>query len=104
MKKLAYMAVLSAVCLAIAACSSKVRRIDTKEVTDLSGRWNDTDSRLVSEEMIKDVMSRPWIDNFQSAKGKQPTVIVGTVANKSHEHINTQTFIKDLDRELINSG
>ncbi|HND64376.1 MAG TPA: penicillin-binding protein activator LpoB, partial [Elusimicrobiota bacterium] len=33
-----------------------------------------------------------------------PRVIVGTVLNKSHEHINTETFVKDLERELTNSG
>jgi hypothetical protein len=26
------------------------------------------------------------------------------VKNRSHEHINTQVFIKDLERALINSG
>jgi len=30
--------------------------------------------------------------------------VVGTVINKSLEHINTETFVKDLERELINSG
>ena len=71
---------------------------------DLSGRWNDTDSRLVSEEMIKDALSRPWISEFTTEKGKKPTVIVGTVKNKSSEHINTETFINDIEREFINSG
>ena len=33
-----------------------------------------------------------------------PTVIVGRVKNRSHEHINVQTFVKDLERALINSG
>lgn len=31
-------------------------------------------------------------------------VIVGTIRNRSHEHINVQTFAKDLERALINSG
>jgi hypothetical protein len=33
-----------------------------------------------------------------------PSVIVGHVRNRSHEHINVQTFIKNLERALINSG
>jgi len=36
--------------------------------------------------------------------GKAPVVIVGTVRNRSDEHINTRTFVKNLERELINSG
>jgi uncharacterized protein (TIGR02722 family) len=90
----------------LAACGgTKVTRMDTNEVKDLSGRWNDTDSRLVAEEMIRDCTTRPWISNASSEKGgKAPTVIVGTVRNQSHEHINTDTFVEDLQRELINSG
>ena len=48
--------------------------------------------------------SRNWLPSFTSKKGKPPTVIVGTVRNLSHEHINTRTFIADIERELINSG
>jgi len=86
------------------ACATKVSRVEVSEVIDLSGRWNDTDSRLVSEEMVKDALSRPWINNFLKRQGKEPTIIVGRVINRSHEHINVQTFTKDLERELTNSG
>ncbi len=85
-------------------CATKVARVESDTVTDLSGRWNDTDSRLVSEEMVRDALNRAWVDQFQGKTGKPPTVIVGRVVNRSHEHINVQTFIKDLERGLINSG
>ena len=88
----------------INGCSTVVKRLDSGEVTDLSGEWNDTDSRLVSEEMIRDVLSRPWINRFISANGNRPAVIVGGVRNLSHEHMNVATFINDIERELINSG
>jgi uncharacterized protein (TIGR02722 family) len=88
----------------LAACSTSVKRVDTDEVIDLSGAWNDTDSRLVAEEMMADVVSRPWIDDYSRKTGERPIVIVGTVRNLSHEHINTNTFIADMERELINSG
>ncbi len=84
--------------------STTVERVKPEEAIDLSGRWNDTDSRLVAEEMIRDLVSRPWLDNFVEKNKKQPTVIVGTVVNRSHEHISVQTFTKDLERELTNSG
>lgn len=89
----------------LAACGgTKVTRMDTNDVKDLSGRWNDTDSRLVAEEMIRDCLSRPWVSNATADKGKSPTVIVGAVRNQSHEHVATDTFVEDLQRELINSG
>jgi uncharacterized protein (TIGR02722 family) len=91
----------------LAACAStpKVERKAVDTTIDLSGRWNDADSRMVSEEMISDCLNRPWLDRFSAAHGgKPPTVIVGRVKNRSHEHINVQTFVKDLERALINSG
>lgn len=88
----------------LGACRTKVERLDVDEVKDVSGRWNDTDSRLVSDEMIQDALSRPWVGDFSKRKGRKPEVIVGNVVNKTHEHLNTITFVKDLERALINSG
>ena len=85
-------------------CATSVTRMDADEVKDLSGAWNDTDSRLVSEEMIQDVLSRSWLQQYVRAQRKQPTVIVGEIRNLSHEHINVNTFVADMERSLINSG
>ena len=97
---------LLAVTLFISSCGSsrQVSRIDARETVDLSGNWNDTDSRLVAEEMVSDVVSRNWLSEFQIAKSAKPVVIVGEIRNKSSEHINMSTFIKDIEKELINSG
>lgn len=100
---LALIAILSTATI-LTGCSTSVKRMEAGEVTDLSGDWNDTDSRMVSEEMIRDVLGRPWIDRFISEKGNLPAVIVGSIRNLSHEHINVATFIGDIERELINSG
>ncbi|GIW54403.1 MAG: hypothetical protein KatS3mg082_0807 [Nitrospiraceae bacterium] len=96
---------LLALSLWLAGCGAeaKVTRVDPGIVTDLSGRWNDTDSRQVAEEMVKQALSYPWLDNFVKSKNRQPVVIVGTILNRSHEHINVQTFVQDLARELTNS-
>ena len=90
--------------LLVAGCSTQVTRLEADEVTDLSGEWNDTDSRLVAEEMIADALAHPWTSNFAGQQGRAPAVIVGTVRNFSHEHINVNTFIADVERALINSG
>lgn len=91
--------------LVLAGCGheTKVTRVDAGVVTDLSGRWNDTDSRMVAETMVKESLNYPWLNNFSQAKRRQPVVVVGTVLNRSHEHIDVQTFITDLERELTNS-
>ncbi|MBB3700431.1 penicillin-binding protein activator LpoB [Flammeovirga yaeyamensis] len=90
--------------LVVGSCSRSVTRMDPNQAVDISGRWNDTDSRQVSKDMISDVMSRPWLPNFENSKNRKPVVIVGGVINKSHEHIEAETFIKDIEREFVNSG
>jgi uncharacterized protein (TIGR02722 family) len=80
----------------------KVTRVDEKEQIDISGRWNNTDSRLAAEEMISRVLGENWLSDFQQQHaGKKPVVIVGMVANKSHEHIDAETFVKDMERSFV---
>jgi uncharacterized protein (TIGR02722 family) len=92
--------------LAISGCGSSkvVSRISEDSTTDLSGSWNDTDSRLVSQEMIQDCLSRPWKAKHWDRFGKKPVVIVGVVRNRSSEHIPVGTFIGDIERAFVNSG
>ena len=93
------------VVLTLAGCAqeTKITRVDSGVVTDLSGRWNDTDSRIVAESMVKEALEYPWLNTFSSSKRRQPVVVVGTIQNSSHEHINVNTFVTDLERELTNS-
>ena len=84
--------------------TQQVTRVDENAVIDLSGRWNETDSRLVAEEMISDMLLRPWLNEFESATGKRPVIVVGIIKNKSHEHVAVETFIKDIEKSALNSG
>ncbi len=83
----------------------KISRTDANTTVDLSGKWNDTDSRLVSQEMIGDALKRPWLDNFIKAKSKNPFVVPGKVTVRSNgDEISTEIFVNDIRRELLNSG
>ena len=91
--------------LLMAGCGSSVKRVDINTEVAVSDRWNDTDSRLVSEEMVNDMLSFPWLREFElDSKTSRPTVIIQRVRNKSHEHIPVDTFVNDLKRSLIRSG
>ncbi|MBL7149126.1 MAG: penicillin-binding protein activator LpoB [Candidatus Cloacimonetes bacterium] len=87
-----------------AAPTRTVSRVAVDEQTDFSGNWNDTDSRLVAEQMVQDLMYRSWVQDFVMDNDRKPVLIVGTIRNFSSEHIQTGTFVKDIERELINSG
>ncbi len=97
-------AALTVLAFSLAGCSTSVTRMNASEVKDLSGAWNDTDSQLVAAEMMKDVLSREWIDDFKNTNNRKPAVIVGEVRNLSDEHISVSAFIQELQRNLINSG
>ncbi len=90
--------------IAVAGCSTKVERIGMEEERDLSGRWNDTDSRLVSKKMIDEMLSSRWLSEYERNHDEPPTVVVGPIRNRSHEHINVDTFVRDLEAALVNSG
>ncbi len=87
--------------IVLTGCGTKVARVQPDTTIDMTGKWNDADSRMVAEEMIDDCLGRPWIAKYAETL---PTVIVGNVVNRSHEHINTQTFVKNMEMALINSG
>lgn len=105
MKQLIRITTLCLIAAAIAGCgSTQVDRVAIDQTIDLSGRWNDSDSRRVSETMIHDVFAHPWAEQYTAQTGKKPVVIVGTIRNLTTEHLETGLFIKDLERELVNSG
>ncbi|MBO9562173.1 MAG: penicillin-binding protein activator LpoB [Niastella sp.] len=87
------------------SCSRKVTRIDPSEQIDLSGRWNNTDSRVTAEKMIDDILGDKWVGDYQQGhSGNRPVVIVGFVTNKSTEHIDAETFMKDVEQSFVKSG
>jgi hypothetical protein len=89
-----------ATAIASMACAKRqVTRVDPGSTVDLSGRWNDTDSRLVAEEMIRDALASSWL----GGRREPPAVVVGPIKNETLEHIPTATFVNDLQRALASS-
>ena len=107
MKKLHKLITVFLIAILAFGCAPKrqVQRIETDQTIDLSGRWNDSDSRMVSDELIKQLLNDNWINNYKSQNpNKRPILIVGLVKNKSHEHIDANTFIKNIERAIIQDG
>src|ERR1035437_5722512 len=98
MKTILKLSIAAFTLLFLPSCYHSVQRVNPDEQIDLSGRWNDTDSKLVAEEMSKDAINRPWLTAFTTKNNKKPTMIVGMISNKSSEHIESDVFIKNIER------
>ena len=92
--------------MTVSACNTtRVSRVDPASVTDLSGRWNDADSRLVANALISQSLDANWARQWANAHGgRTPAVIIGGFANRTLEHIPVATFTRDLERAYVTSG
>jgi uncharacterized protein (TIGR02722 family) len=94
-----------ALCLVVACGPSReTKRVDPDTQTDLSGRWNETDAKKVADEMIGGMLQSAWLQRWSQKHDDRPTLIVGPIRNKTMQHIDEEIFIKDIERNLVNSG
>jgi len=107
MKNISKLSFIAILIIALSSCTTKrtVQRVDPNKQIDLSGRWNDSDSKMAADALIEQVLGERWIPVFeQEHNGAKPVVVVGLVKNKSHEHIDAETFIKDIEKAIIRNG
>lgn len=90
--------------LLITSCARQVSRVNPDQAYDLSGRWNDTDSRAVADAMITDLLASDRFKEYAKEKGRKPTIIVGLISNKTSEHIDAANYIKKLELAIFNSN
>lgn len=86
------------------SCTRKVTRVDPSTEIDLSGRWNDVDSRKVADQMIYDLFNSPGFLNYKKEKDRKPVIIVGTIRNKTSEHIDADNYVKKFEVVIHNSN
>lgn len=88
----------------VTSCARSVSRIDPGQQIDISGRWNDSDSRMVSQKMISDLLSSDKFKEYANTLAKKPAIIVGMVRNKTSEHIDAANYVKKIEVAIFNSG
>jgi uncharacterized protein (TIGR02722 family) len=87
------------------SCQTRhVTRVDPSTEIDLSGRWNDVDSRKVADQMIYDLFDSESFKNYVKSKSRKPVIIVGQIRNKTSEHIDADNFIKKFEVVIHNSS
>jgi uncharacterized protein (TIGR02722 family) len=82
----------------------QVQRVSPDQQIDISGRWNSTDSKLTAVALIDQILMQSWIDDFQKEYKRKPVLVIGLISNKSHEHIESDIFINDLEKTFISNG
>jgi len=86
------------------SCSRSVTRIDPSQQIDLSGRWNDVDSKKVADQMIHDLFTSNNFKSYAEKLGRKPVIVVGLITNKTSEHIDAGNYIKKFEMVIFNSG
>lgn len=105
MKKFAFLFTAVFTGLIMVSCgSTKVSRVDSDEVIDLDGYWNESDVRIVCDSLIEECISSPRIAKFEGHQGRAPVVIIDSIRNQSSEHIDTSIVEKKFQTAIINSG
>lgn len=102
--------VLLSTVILITGCGREVTRTDPDTITDLSGYWNETDAHMVADSMINQCLNGRWLIEFgtgdisRGERAPEPVVVVGAIFNETSEHINTDLFMNEIERVLLESG
>ena len=88
----------------LSSCARTVSRVNPDQRIDLSGRWNDSDSRMVAQKMINDFLGSDKFKTYSKDLNKKPSIIVGLIKNKTSEHIDADNYIKKFELAIYNSN
>lgn len=89
----------------LAGCAGdRTRRVDPQTDITLARRFNDSDARIVAQNMIPDCLNRPWIEQAIVKLGRKPIIAVGEIRNRTDQVIETEMFTAKFEEELLNSG
>jgi penicillin-binding protein activator len=87
------------------SCQTRtVTRINPDTQIDLSGRWNDSDSRMVADKMVNDLLTSEKFKDYIKEKGSKPAIVVGLIKNKTSEHIDAANYVKKFELAIYNSN
>jgi len=87
------------------SCQTRtVTRISPDTTVDLSGRWNDSDSRIVSEQLVQQLFTSEKFRVYIKENERKPAVIVGLIRNKTSEHIDAASYVKKFELAIYNSN
>lgn len=106
MKKILFFLLQSVLVVNLLSCADGFQAAyqDPDKVEIIDDKWNEADANKTSETMVKALLTKPWISDFEAKYKKKPILLIDEIQNDTSEHINTQALFDALTNELINSG
>lgn len=85
--------------LCLAACAATPRYGDPDAVETVTIDFGSTDLHRIAEKMVASLLASPLVQ-----EGAPPVFLVGRVANRTDEHIDTRAIADKIRTTLIQSG
>ena len=87
---------------------TKARRLQASQDVLVTGRWDDRDAHNTAVALFKDLTENPetngWYKRLEHQPDQHPVISFERVKVKAHEHIEPDSFMLALRKQLINTG
>ncbi len=93
---------LAALALGLSGCAS-VKYGDASATETVNERFGSTDLQMTAKTMTESLLSSPVIGEA-NAGNKRPVMFVERIANKTDEHIDTESVLDSMTTKLLQSG
>lgn len=93
---------LAALALGLSGCAS-VKYGDATATETVNERFGSTDLQMTAKSMTESLLSSPVIGEA-NAGNKRPVMFVERIANKTDEHIDTESVLDSMTTKLLQSG
>ena len=103
-KKVLFFFCVASIWMLASCATTSVGRVSSDTVTDLTGFWNDTDVKIVCDDLIDKCLASAKIKGFEEKNKRLPVIVVGKFKNDSTEHIDTSIMTEKIADAIINSG
>ena len=92
----------AAVFLSLSGCAS-VKYGDATATETINERFGSTDLQMTAKNMTESLLASPVIGEATAAN-KRPVMFVERIANKTDEHIDTESVLDSMTTKLLQSG
>ncbi len=75
--------------------------VDPSEVDEKGAQFGDTDMKIMSEEIVSDLMQAPFLNNISN---KPATISIVGIENKTSEYIDTDDIADKIMMAIVKSG